>query len=88
MEIDDLPDPADLWWSWVFLAALHRAAHDTACGYDERHGVLHLDAADGSWLRMQRVLRLRPCWCRQACDCLPQYVQSFAGFRRARRHRS
>ncbi|HET7350223.1 MAG TPA: hypothetical protein VFJ28_04750 [Marmoricola sp.] len=59
MEIDDLPDPADLWWSWVFLAALHRAGHDAACGYDERHGVLHLDAADGSWLRLQRVLRTR-----------------------------
>ncbi len=59
MEPDDLPDPGDLWWSWVVLAALHRAVGDDRCGYDEQLGVLHLENADGSWVRMQRTLRSR-----------------------------
>jgi len=59
VEIDELPEPADLWWSWVFLAALHRASDDPGCGFDPDHGVLHLTSTDGSWIRMQRVLRTR-----------------------------
>ena len=59
MEPDDLPDPGDLWWSWVVLAALHRAVGDERCGFDEQLGVLHLETADGSWVRMQRTLRSR-----------------------------
>ncbi len=51
---EELPDAEDLWWSWVVLAALHRAVGNTACRFDPDELVLALDAADGSWLRMQR----------------------------------
>jgi hypothetical protein len=53
VEPDELPDVEDLWWSWVVLAALHRAVGDTACRFDPEELLLALDAADGSWLRMQ-----------------------------------
>ena len=53
MEPDDLPDVEDLWWSWVVLAALHRAVGDDACRFDPDDLLLTLDSADGSWLRMQ-----------------------------------
>ncbi len=59
MEPDDLPDPGDLWWSWVVLAALHRAVDDDHCGFDERLRVLRLETSAGSWVRMQRTLRSR-----------------------------
>ena len=55
MDPDELPDAEDLWWSWVLLAALHRAVGDTSCRFDPDDHVLSLDAADGSWLRMQRT---------------------------------
>ncbi len=55
MEPEELPDAEDLWWSWVVLAALHRATGDTACRFASRELVLSLDGADGSWLRMQRI---------------------------------
>jgi len=51
---DELPDAEDLWWSWVVLAALHRAVSDNSCRFDPDKLVLALDAPDGSWLRMQR----------------------------------
>jgi hypothetical protein len=54
VEPEELPDPEELWWSWVVLAALHRAVGDTSCRFDPDQLVLALDAADGSWLRMQR----------------------------------
>jgi len=54
VEPDDLPDAEDLWWSWVVLAALHRAAGDETCRFEPDQVVLALDGADGSWLRMQR----------------------------------
>ena len=59
MEPDELPDVEDLWWSWVVLAALHRAAGDTSCRLDSRSLVLSLDNADDSWLRMRRTHRSR-----------------------------
>ena len=59
MEPDDLPDPGDLWWSWVVLAALHRAVGDERCVLDERLRMLHLETGDGSWVRMQRTLGSR-----------------------------
>ncbi len=59
VEPDDLPDPEDLWWSWVVLAALHRAAGDTRCRFDVRTQTLRLEGEDGSWLCMQRVLGSR-----------------------------
>ncbi|MCW2847480.1 MAG: hypothetical protein JWR90_1454 [Marmoricola sp.] len=51
---EELPDAEELWWSWVVLAALHRAVGDEACRFDPDELVLALDAPDGSWLRMQR----------------------------------
>ena len=54
MEPDALPDPGDLWWSWVVLAALHRAVRNDACRFDPGELLLALDGTDGSWLRMQR----------------------------------
>jgi hypothetical protein len=54
VEPDELPDAEDLWWSWVVLAALHRAAGDESCRFDADNLVLALDGTDGSWLRMQR----------------------------------
>ena len=54
VEPDDLPDAEDLWWSWVVLAALHRAVGDETCRFEPDQVVLALDGADGSWLRMQR----------------------------------
>lgn len=54
VEPEELPDAEDLWWSWVVLAALHRAVADEACRFDADELVLSLDNADGSWLRMQR----------------------------------
>jgi hypothetical protein len=54
VEPEDLPDAEDLWWSWVVLAALHRAVGDEACRFDPDGLVLALDGAEGSWLRMQR----------------------------------
>ncbi|MCW2867828.1 MAG: hypothetical protein JWR20_2016 [Marmoricola sp.] len=54
-----MPDAEDLWWSWVVLSALHRAAGDRSCGFDPEELVLSLDAPDGSWLRLQRVLGSR-----------------------------
>ena len=59
MEPEDLPEPEDLWWSWVVLAALHRSTGDKSCWLDADTGVLHLEAADGSWIRMQRSLGSR-----------------------------
>jgi hypothetical protein len=53
VEPEELPDAEDLWWSWVVLAALHRAVGDDSCRFDPDELVLALDAADGSWLRMQ-----------------------------------
>ena len=55
MDPEELPDAEDLWWSWVVLAALHRAVGDPSCRFDPDDHVLALDAADGSWLRMQRT---------------------------------
>lgn len=55
VEPDDLPDAEDLWWSWVVLAALHRAVGDDACRFQAEDLVLALDSQDGSWLRMQRT---------------------------------
>ncbi len=54
VEPDELPDAEDLWWSWVVLATLHRTEGDDSCRFDPDELVLALDAADGSWLRMQR----------------------------------
>ena len=34
VEPDDLPDAEDLWWSWVVLAALHRAVGDETCRFE------------------------------------------------------
>ena len=59
MEPDELPEPEDLWWSWVVLAALHAATGNDTCGFDAGNRVLHLDSSDGSWLRMQRTLGTR-----------------------------
>ena len=59
MEPDDLPDAEDLWWSWVVLAALHRAAGNDACRFHAEQLLLTLDSQDGSWLRMQRTLGSR-----------------------------
>jgi hypothetical protein len=59
MRPEYLPDPEELWWAWVALAALHRAVGDDRCGFDVEQRVLHLDAGDGSWLRMQRTLGSR-----------------------------
>ncbi len=59
MEPDDLPDAEDLWWSWVVLAALHRAVGNDACRFQAKDLVLALDSEDGSWLRMQRALGSR-----------------------------
>ena len=61
MEPDDLPDAEDLWWSWVVLAALHRAAGNDACRFDAEQLVLSLDSPDGSWLRMRRPTARGPC---------------------------
>jgi len=55
VEPEELPDADDLWWSWVVLAALHRAVGDDACGFDPQELLLTLDGADGSWLRMQHL---------------------------------
>jgi hypothetical protein len=55
VEPDDLPDAEDLWWSWVVLAALHRAVGNEACRFDAHDLLLTLDSGDGSWLRMQRA---------------------------------
>jgi hypothetical protein len=55
VEPDDLPDAEDLWWSWVVLAALHRAVGNDACRFSAKDMVLALDSDDGSWLRMQRT---------------------------------
>ena len=54
MEPEDLPDAEDLWWSWVVLAALHRAVGNDACRFHAKELLLTLDSADG-WLRMQRT---------------------------------
>jgi hypothetical protein len=54
VEPEDIPDAEDLWWSWVVLAALHRATGNDSCRFDPDNLLLGLDAADGSWLRMQR----------------------------------
>ncbi|WP_027860071.1 hypothetical protein [Marmoricola sp. URHB0036] len=54
MEPEDLPDAEDLWWSWVVLAALHRAVGNDACRFHAKQLLLTLDSADG-WLRMQRT---------------------------------
>ena len=54
MNPDELPDAEDLWWSWVVLAALHRAVGNEACRFDAREHLLSLDSPDG-WLRMQRT---------------------------------
>ena len=59
VEPEELPEAEDLWWSWVVLAALHRAVGNTACRFRSRDLVLELDGADGSWLRMQRTLGSR-----------------------------
>lgn len=55
MDPDELPDVEDLWWSWVVLAALHRAAGDDTCRFQALEHLLTLDTPDGSWLRMQRT---------------------------------
>lgn len=55
VEPDDLPDAEDLWWSWVVLAALHRAVGNDACRFRAKDLLLALDSPDGSWLRMQRT---------------------------------
>jgi hypothetical protein len=59
VEPDYLPEPDDLWWSWVALAALHRATGDPRCRYHVHGQVLHLELDDGSWIRMQRTLGSR-----------------------------
>jgi hypothetical protein len=54
VEPEDLPGADDLWWSWVVLAALHRAVDNDACRLNSRQLILSLDHPDGSWLRMRR----------------------------------
>ena len=54
VEPDEIPEAEDLWWSWVVLAALHRAVGNDACRFRAKDLVLALDSADG-WLRMQRT---------------------------------
>jgi hypothetical protein len=55
VEPEELPGADDLWWSWVVLAALHRAVGDDACRLDSHTLVLSLDQPDGAWLRMRRT---------------------------------
>jgi hypothetical protein len=55
VEPEDLPGADDLWWSWVVLAALHRAVGDETCRLDSHTLVLSLDQPDGAWLRMRRT---------------------------------
>jgi hypothetical protein len=59
VETENLPTAEDLWWSWVVLAALHRALGDDACRFDADHLLLTLDSPDGAWLQMQRTHRSR-----------------------------
>ena len=71
MDPERLPEPDDLWWSWVALAVLQRALGPTPpdgsrCGFDPEHRVVRLDLADGSWLRLQRSLRRHVLWGRSA----------------------
>lgn len=54
MQTELLPDPEDLWWSWVVLAAVHAAEGEQRVSLDPREHVLRLDLEDGSWLRLQR----------------------------------
>jgi hypothetical protein len=54
VEPEDLPDAEDLWWSWVVLAALHRAVGNDACRFRAEDLLLSLDSEDG-WLRMQKT---------------------------------
>jgi hypothetical protein len=54
VEPEALPDAEDLWWSWVGLAALHRAVGNDACTFDADQLLLSLES-QGGWLRMQRT---------------------------------
>jgi hypothetical protein len=55
VEPEDLPGADDLWWSWVVLAALHRAVGNDSCRLDPRQLIVSLDQPDGAWLRMRRT---------------------------------
>jgi hypothetical protein len=59
VEPEDLPGADDLWWSWVVLAALHRAVGNDSCRLNPRQLTLSLDQPDGAWLRMRRTHRSR-----------------------------
>jgi len=58
VEPEELPDAEDLWWSWVVLAALHRAVGNDACRFEAEELLLSLDSQHG-WLRMQRTMGTR-----------------------------
>jgi hypothetical protein len=58
VEPEELPDAEDLWWSWVVLAALHRAVGNDACRFQAKELLLSLDSQHG-WLRMQRTMGTR-----------------------------
>lgn len=55
MEIDDLPDPGELWWPFAALAAVDRARGSRVWTFDAGNHLLAHDGPDGGQIRMQRL---------------------------------
>lgn len=55
MEIDNLPDPGELWWPFATLAALDRARGRRVWTLDAGNHLLAYDGPDGGQIRMQRL---------------------------------
>ena len=55
VDIDELPDPGELWWPFAVLAALDRAQGRRVWTLDAGNHLLSYDGPDGGQFRMQRL---------------------------------
>lgn len=55
MDIDDLPDPGELWWPFAVLAAIDRAQGRRVWTLDAGNHLLSHDGPDGEQIRLQRM---------------------------------
>lgn len=55
MDIDELPDPGEIWWPFAVLAAIDRSRGERTWTFDAGNHLLSYDGEDGGRIRVQRL---------------------------------
>lgn len=55
MDVEDLPEAGQLWWTFALATALAELREDKCWSWDHTFGLLRYDGPDGVHLRMQRL---------------------------------